>query len=295
MEIRQYEVAGWPYRIVFHRLDHEVDRLLASSQPFERERDDADCCFVLQVNEAFGSVAQSQAIGDFDTGGNTFSVFRTVDGGYELRLADFLGRKCARLFVDPLFREGHLALAGDEGMQPFGLNNALMMMLAFSTAERDTLLIHSSAVEVEGKGYAFLGTSGTGKSTHTGNWLRYIRGSQLLNDDNPCVRMVDGKAQIYGTPWSGKAPCYKDLQVPLEGIVQLEQAPMNEIRRLEVMDAFVSLLSSCSLMKWDDRIYRGICASAGRVIESVPLYGLRNLPNAAAVKMAFEVLTAKHE
>jgi hypothetical protein len=37
-----------------------------------------------------------------------------------------------------------------------------------------------------------LGKSGTGKSTHSRLWLDYVEGSELLNDDNPVVRIIDG-------------------------------------------------------------------------------------------------------
>ena len=49
----------------------------------------------------------------------------------------------------------------------FALDNALMLLFAMSTAALDTLEIHSSVTMCDGKGYAFLGKSGTGKSTHS--------------------------------------------------------------------------------------------------------------------------------
>ena len=47
----------------------------------------------------------------------------------------------------------------------------------------------------------FLGKSGTGKSTHARMWLKYIQGTDLVNDDNPVVRVAnDGTAVVYGSP-----------------------------------------------------------------------------------------------
>lgn len=47
------------------------------------------------------------------------------------------------------------------------------MLYAFNAARHHTLLMHASVVATEtGKGYLFLGKSGTGKSTHTGLWLQ---------------------------------------------------------------------------------------------------------------------------
>ena len=54
-------------------------------------------------------------------------------------------------------------------------------------------------------GYAFIAKSGTGKSTQVSMWLRYIAGSDLMNDDNSyCSVFIDNEFWIFGSPWSGK-------------------------------------------------------------------------------------------
>lgn len=69
--------------------------------------------------------------------------------------------------------------------------------------------MHASVVATEtGKGYLFLGKSGTGKSTHTGLWLQQFSDCHLLNDDNPIVHVdsLGKQATVFGSPWSGKNP-----------------------------------------------------------------------------------------
>ena len=118
------------------------------------------------------------------------------------------------------------------------IDNALMILYALSTAELGVALFHSSTVSFGDKAYMFLGVSGTGKSTHSSLWLKYIEGTELLNDDNPVVRVFDdGHATVYGSPWSGKTPCYRNLSYPLGGIVLLSQAPYNKIQRLKGIHA----------------------------------------------------------
>ncbi len=79
----------------------------------------------------------------------------------------------------------------------------------------------------------FLGPSGTGKSTHASLWLENVEGTELVNDDNPVVRILDdGSIKVYGSPWSGKTPCYLNVNYPLGGIVNLIQASHNKISRL---------------------------------------------------------------
>ena len=65
-------------------------------------------------------------------------------------------------------------------------------------------LMHCAVVEYDGKCYAFLGRSGTGKSTHTSLWLKNLPNAKILNGDKP-ILLYDGDSFIvYGTPWQGK-------------------------------------------------------------------------------------------
>ena len=62
------------------------------------------------------------------------------------------------------------------------------------------IMIHSSAVEVDGKAYLFSAPCGTGKSTHTKQWQKYFGADQaiIINDDKTInqnrtvmVRLID--------------------------------------------------------------------------------------------------------
>lgn len=180
-----------------------------------------------------------------------------------------------------------------QSVAPFLVSNFLMMIYTFATAPRHTLLVHASVVSYRGKGYLFLGKSGTGKSTHTALWLRHIAGSCLLNDDNPLVAIdpATGTVTVHGSPWSGKTPCYLNEQVPISAFVRLEQAPRNHIARLTDSHAFAALLPSCSCLKQDERIYRGVIDTVTRVVTRVPVFHLQCLPDEAAARLCQQTVT----
>lgn len=135
----------------------------------------------------------------------------------------------------------------------FGINNAAMLVYAFASATHHTLEFHSSVIENNGKAYLFLGKSGTGKSTHSSLWLKYIEGSVLMNDDNPVVRIwPDGKVIAYGSPWSGKTPCYKNVSAPVGALVQIRQWPENIITKMSILESYSSVFSSISGIKDDN-------------------------------------------
>ena len=167
----------------------------------------------------------------------------------------------------------------------------MMLMFAFSTACLDTLLMHASVTMKDGKGYLFLGKSGTGKSTHSQLWINNIGGCSLLNDDNPALRVVDGVTRVYGTPWSGKTPCYRNLDVPVGAIVDLHQAKKNAIRRQSMVEAYASIYVSFSGYRFIKSMANGFHATNEKIVSSVPCYSLDCLPNAEAAWLCYKTVS----
>ena len=188
------------------------------------------------------------------------------------------------LVCSPDYREGRLLTAGR--YTKMAIDNALMVLYALATAADGTVLFHAAVVSHEGKGYMFLGPSGTGKSTHARLWLKYIADTALVNDDNPVVRLADdGSPIVYGSPWSGKTPCYRNVSYPLGGIVLLSQAPYNKIHRLSGIHAYASLVASISGKRWDSRVADGLHATENALASTVPVWHLECLPDEEAAKL----------
>ncbi len=174
------------------------------------------------------------------------------------------------------------------------IDNTLMLLFAFTTAQLQTLLFHSSTVVWQGRGYMFLGVSGTGKSTHSRLWLKNIPGTHLLNDDNPVVRInEEGTSIVYGSPWSGKTPCYKNEQYPVGTIVKLHQAPKNEIRQASILDAYVAVVESVSGKRWEKSIADGMHATAEAILKGCKVFLLDCLPDDDAAAVCWGMVADK--
>jgi hypothetical protein len=177
------------------------------------------------------------------------------------------------------------------GSMRFSVGTVLMLMYAFATARKNTLLMHASVTVKEGKGYVFLGKSGTGKSTHSQLWINNIGGCTLLNDDNPVVRVMDnGEVRVFGTPWSGKTPCYRNDNVPVGAIVSLRQARKNAIRRLSMVEAYAAMYVSFSGYRFIKEMADGLHATNEKVVSTVPCYALDCLPNAEAAWLCYKTV-----
>lgn len=289
---KQYRVGDLDFRIIF-KGENNDESLLPSFSVFETEVTDTPLIFTLTVDDTFLPSKKGDEIGQFDCGGTNHGVYQTESGDYQILISDVNERKCSLLQTRKNFSEGTVALTGNWTMRNFGLNNTIMMMYAFSSVEHGVLLMHASVIRKDGKGYLCLGKSGTGKSTHTQLWLKHIEGTDLMNDDNPVVRYTEGKAIIYGSPWSGKTPCYRNIQAPIGAFLQLKQAPYNKIRKQTIIEAFASMLPSCSVMKWDKRIHGTICDTVSKVMNVVPNYILECLPDEAAAQLSYSTMSGK--
>lgn len=196
--------------------------------------------------------------------------------------------------------EDQLLLWCSEGDDKIYLNGNLSVRLVrfalwvgygLITCRHSTVAIHSSCIVSDGRAVIFLGESGTGKSTHTRLWRENIPGATLLNDDSPIIRVIDGSVWVYGSPWSGKTPCYRQAKYPLAGCVRLSQAPYNRIQKLHVTKGFASLHPSCPPeFAYDERIYSHISNTLSGILAAVPCYHLECLPDAAAAELSFKTL-----
>ena len=201
-------------------------------------------------------------------------------------------RLAGTLVVDKDFRDASLLLHG--AADTFALNNALMLLYAFSSARHGALQMHASVVMNGGFGYLFLGPSGTGKSTHSSLWLKHIPGTELLNDDNPILRLLpDGSARVYGSPWSGKTPCYKQMYVPAGAVVRIRQAPHNAISRLAPIGAYASLMASASSFRPFKELAEAWHRTLEGLVAALPCYTLECLPDRDAAELCYR--TVHHE
>lgn len=271
MMTRYYKVAGHTFAVCGRT---EIFEQMKNYEPFECEGGEPlfslmeDSGEVPEYTEVYRQEEEVHIICGYDASGNDVFKF-----GNSLLLICSKDYREGRIII-PKYKFKNVS------------NDALKMMYALATAEKDTLCIHAAVVSCGGKGYLFLGPSGTGKSTHAQLWLKHFEGTELVNDDNPVVR----GGVVYGSPWSGKTPCYRNVSVPIGGIVMLSQAPYNKIRRLSGIEAYVDLAESVGGKVWDSRIAEGLHQAENKLASTVPMWHLECLPDEAAARLCHETI-----
>ncbi len=283
-------IAG--FRTVIRIKDSASSNLIPSFEPFRVPYGECagEDLFTLTEDDTIRRKKGAELIGTFSTGNGDTTVEKFDDGGYQFVIRNIDGNDCCLLQSNKDFDSCTCALNGTMIMRSYGLNNALMFMFAFSGSRKEALLIHASLVKKGKYGYAFIAKSGTGKSTHTSLWLKHIEGSELMNDDNPVIRIIDDIPYVYGSPWSGKTPCYRNVKAELGAVVRIDRAKENSIDREKPISAFASLLPSCSSMKWEPAIYRAICDNITKLIEKTPVYTLHCKPDKEAALLCYKTI-----
>ncbi len=293
-----FRVAEFYLRIVYLEGSGNGPHLLPSFEPFRIEQPVGEKPLVqVTVDDTLRPAPKKdrKRIRVFDTGNGKTAVDQLPDGGYQYVIKNIEGAECCLLIANKEFDDCRCALNGSYLMRCFGLNNAMMLIYAFAASFHQTVLIHASLVRQHGYGYAFIAKSGTGKSTQVSMWLRHLPGCDLMNDDNPVVRVIDGEPWIYGSPWSGKTPCYRNVKARLGAITRIDRQPHNEVEQLDPINAFASVLPSCSSMKWDLDIYRKICDTVTTIIQTAGIYILHCLPNREAAEVCHAGISKVHD
>lgn len=289
-----FNIAGHKV-LIDNRNDYRLSPLMPSFVPFVVTGADSDgerpAVTIVTDDRAEVSLDGYRDLGHFDSVGVVHGVYVNDAGEYIFSLNEADGVAGAYLTADSSFSHCVVSLRRMESRE-YDLRVALMLAYSMAVADKDTLLIHSSVAVNGGMGYMFLGKSGTGKSTHTRLWRENVPGTGLLNDDNPVIRFENGRVMVYGTPWSGKTPCYRQHSAPVGGIVLLRQAPFNSIR---IPDSAAERMSyvfpSVTNMRWEKRVNHGILSTLEHVLQNTRIGVMDCLPDADAAWLSYTTLS----
>ncbi len=296
MEFRMhnyYKVAGHCFSIQTEM--ENFSNMAGNYCPFQIQTPDEEPLFSLEITDSLpeGNASVFYKEGNIEPDMPQIDIYSQA-GGYLIEMRPVVGSSLvSRLWTAADFRKGLLHTWNQVELGRFPLDNSCMILFAMASAPKQTLAMHASVIECEGQGYLFLGKSGTGKSTHSRLWLENIPHSRLLNDDNPVVGFTpQGELKVYGTPWSGKTPCYINDSVQVGAFVDLAQYPENRIRRMGVLESIAAFIHSCSGLRKIESIADGLDDTMVRILETVPVYHLDCLPDKGAAILCHETVIA---
>lgn len=152
----------------------------------------------------------------------------------------------------------------------------------------DGMVIHASAVSLDGEAYLFSAKSGVGKSTHAALWLEFFGNrAHIVNDDKPALRLINGSFFVFGTPWSGKTDLNTNESVPLKAIAFLEQGAENKIVKLTAKEALPLLFNQT--LRFAEEIDK-LSFLLDRLLKEIPFYKLTCDISLDAVRCAYNAM-----
>ena len=279
-----YTVADFIFEVSL-KGDRDSDMYLRSFAPFKSiECPEGRKLFELLEDETLPVSSDAEFLEEDRNDMGHTRLFRTSEGyRVELRYADDARPHIVE--TDKDFAHARALIRWDDRYVATALTSMSRIVFAQAILPYDAVSLHASAVVSEGKAFLFMGKSGTGKSTHSALWLRHIEGTELLNDDNPIVRIIDGKALVYGSPWSGKTPCYRNVSARVAAMVRLKQGPRNRFEPKEDIEAFGAVLPGCSVLRQDRRLHDALCMTLAALIDSICVGELECLPDKEAAEV----------
>lgn len=157
--------------------------------------------------------------------------------------------------------------------------------------EKNGCMLHASAVVIDNEAYLFSANSGTGKSTHTSLWIKYLadKNPYILNDDKPAIRVLEDGIFAYGTPFSGKHDINENKKVKLKAICFLEQAKENEIRKVETVEAIKLFFEQTVKHLKKDQLEQFLDILE-KILNEIPIYKLRCDMSEEAVRLSYRTL-----
>ena len=273
---RMYEIAGHCLCICGEKLCNAVDGI-PGFRPFLTDRTDPHFSFVggsdiPEMTKLQYSFTYEGITGEFGKYAEGFMLVLRPEIGE----SSFMWCRAGSTVVE---------LSGN--LESRHLKFALWIGFGLMTLPHKTIAIHTSCIVYQDKAVLFLGESGTGKSTHTRLWRENIEGAILLNDDSPIIRVEGGKLWAYGSPWSGKTPCYKNERYELKACVRLSQAPHNRIVKLPALHAYGAIHPSCPPeFAYDSSLYNHVGSIISDLLSNIPIYHMECLPDSDAALLA---------
>jgi hypothetical protein len=155
------------------------------------------------------------------------------------------------------------------------------IVMTYALAANEGIMVHACGIAADGKGYAFVGKCGEGKSTMAKLWED--RGV-LLNDERVVIRRCDGRFMLYGTPWSGECGSTSPAGIPLEAIFFLSHGEDDCADLTTQAESAALLLARSFPPLWDKHGLQSCLEFISGLVAEVSSYRLRFVPRRQIVE-----------
>ena len=149
---------------------------------------------------------------------------------------------------------------------------------------KNSFILHSSSILVNGKVILFSAPSGVGKSTQATLWNNY-RNVEILNGDRNIISISqEGSIKVFGFPFCGSSNVNKNFDYPLKAIVILSQNKVDCIEDLTEIQKFIKIYSELTINVWNKEYINKIIELTKILLNSVKICHLKCTASVTAVE-----------
>lgn len=216
----------------------------------------------IEINPRPGSLPSSEGVAVKRDGGPArFSVTRH----------DFAGT------VDLGERTADVTLTNPDEVSPdVSLDSFMRILYSLALVETHGLVVHAASLVRDGRAYLFCGPSGSGKTTVA----RLSTDATLLSDELSIVRLAEGHAVCFGTPFRGElALGGEDRAAPLVGIYFLRHGGRHTLETLRPGQALARLLPNVLFFAREADVTAAVFRIAADLVEAMPCFDLSFRPD----------------
>ena len=180
------------------------------------------------------------------------------------------------IIVDPEFNTGEVIgqflEESNTDPVPYPLQNIEIKLFINWLAGFGELILHAVGVMINGRGYCFAGSSGSGKSTFA-SALVDIPGIEILGEDNIVLRYKDNQFWIYGTPWHLNPNMCSASFAPLAKFYFLDRAIDPGVANCDPLQGITRILQTAFITYYRPETLPGILDRLNLLSNKVP-FGL---------------------
>jgi hypothetical protein len=190
---------------------------------------------------------------------------------FSVRRWDFAGT------VDLGKRTADVNLVSRDGLsKDVSIESFLRILYSLALVEAHGLVVHAASFIRGDRSYLFCGPSGSGKTTVA----RFSTDATLLSDELSIVRMVEGQAMCFGTPFRGElALAGEDRAAPLAGIYFLRHGGRHAVEAVKPGQALARLLPNVLFFAREADVTAEVFAIAADLVEAVRCFDLSFRPD----------------
>ena len=164
-------------------------------------------------------------------------------------------------------------------LDPFSEAYLLMPKVSCYMLQFECSLIHGVSIVWHGHSWLITAPSGTGKTTQLRHWQDLWPDEfELINGDKSVMALHgDGSFWLHPSPWTGKEKENGTASAPLAGIIVLEQANFNKVRRLLPKDSVLRIYQQFLILGDDSAEVQMVGRLESKLIQTTPVWLMENL------------------